>query len=398
MHTMKIRILSFCLLIMLLMSGAASAAPMTAGGSDAATSEGTVASSYPANEVAAGHSPTTGLPTTQTSYKPIMVQISNSAEARPHWNMSEADIVYEMIYWGPAHTRYSAIYNDVHPEMVGSIRSARVANCAIRQEWDCPLVFFGGQNMEGTSIYDFFRDYNVPTSFRFDGTGGGKGFSRVEERKNPHDAVAHISEMVNNYWPTNDDGSAYEPRVHAFRFSDQPTQGADTADEIHVVYEQSDYYPSYKYNPTERVYERWYNGAEQVDGLSGKRIVASNVIVQFCKLTFFNSSKQRPVIETVGKGAMDAFIDGRHTRGSWVRNSMDDRTVFVDMNGEEITFLPGKTFIQIIPMSSSFTYVRDDGTPVTMDFGAEVAAPEYDPAEPDDDIDNMEANTEGIDG
>lgn len=387
MLTKTTRILSLCLLLMIMMTSAASAAPMTTTNT---MPQAQTTGSYGTNEVFAGTSPTTGLQTGSELYRPLMVQISNSAEARPHWNLSEADIVYEMIYWGPAHTRYSAIYNDNHPELVGSVRSARLANCEIRQEWDCPFVFFGGQDMPGTSIYDFFSENNVPKAFRFDGTGNGKAFTRVSERQSPHNAVSNLSEIVNNYWPTNEDGSPYQPKSHAFRFSSQPSTGTDTAVEIDVIYDANAYHPSYTYNAAERVYERWYNGQEQYDGKTNKRIVASNVIVQFCDLSYYNSSRQRPVITTVGTGTMDAFIDGQHIRGKWVRNTMSDRTIFTDMNGEEITMLPGKTFIQMIPSSSEFSYLRADGTEMTVDSGTEVLPPMFDPNETEADIDNME--------
>ena len=80
---------------------------------------------YGVNEVPEGKSPTTGLDW-EGEYRPVLVQISNSDGARPHWNMSEADIVYESLLWGPGHTRYSCLFNDNHPEFVGAVRSARL--------------------------------------------------------------------------------------------------------------------------------------------------------------------------------------------------------------------------------------------------------------------------------
>ncbi|MDL2318638.1 DUF3048 domain-containing protein [Eubacteriales bacterium OttesenSCG-928-A19] len=388
MLTKKSRLLTLCLLVALASSSIAMAAPMTSNPDTMPKAYTTGAHS--ANEVLPGKSPITGLDW-EGDYRPLVVQISNSKEARPHWNFSEADVVYESIYWGPGHTRYTAIYSDNHPDYVGSIRSARVSHCEIRQEWDAPFVFFGGQDTSGTSIYDFFKANGVDAQFRIDGTKGGQGFSRESTRVNPHNAVADLAAMVANSWPTKEDGSPYEPKMHAYRFSTTPTYGADTAKEIHVIYDESDYYPHYTYNASERVYERWYNGEEQYDGRSNKRIVASNVIVQYADLSYFQNSRSRPVINMVGSGVMDAFIDGRHIRGSWERKTMNDRTVFVDGNGEEITMLPGKTFIQVIPSSATFTYIRDDNTEVEMAFGTEpVPTATFDQTESDAEIDKME--------
>ncbi len=167
--TKTLRMLAACLLLTLVVSSVAVAAPMT-------SNQTTMPHSYQTGvasiiEVPEGKSPVTGLDF-DGLYRPMVVQISNSAEARPHWNLSEADIVYESIYWGPAHTRYTAIYNDNHPDYVGSIRSARVNHCEIRQEWDAPFVYFGGQEDPGTSILDYFKQQGVERKFLINGILG----------------------------------------------------------------------------------------------------------------------------------------------------------------------------------------------------------------------------------
>lgn len=377
MVTKKLRMSVFFLLIVLFSSSIALAAPMTSNSTSMPKSFSTGA--YSSNEVFPGISPLTGLPY-DGEYRPIAVMISNAEGARPHWNLSEADIVYEGIYWGPNYTRYMAIYNDNHPELVGSVRSARLFNVDLREEWDCPIVFWGGQDQSGTSIYDFFKEYNVSTTFRFDGTrSGGPSLTRDPSRVSPHNAIANLSTIVANEWPKNDNGTPYEPKMHAYKFSESnPTRGSDTAKEIYVCYDEKEYFPSYTYNAEKHVYERWYNGKEQVDGKSGERIVASNVIVQFVNFSFYNNNASRPVYTLTGGGVMDAFIDGRHVRGTWVRDRLADRTLFLDMNGEEITLYPGKTYIQLLPMSYSFTYISDNGTENVMNVGTEVSAPVID--------------------
>lgn len=388
MLTKKIRLMTLCLMAIMLACTVASAAPMTTNVDTMPKAYSTGAHS--ANEVFPGKSPTTGLDW-EGDYRPVVVQISNSKEARPHWNFSEADIVYEAIYWGPSHTRYTLVYSDNHPDYVGAVRSARVYHCEIRQEWDAPFVFYGGQEASGTSIYDFFKANNVAANFRFDGINNGKGFSRDSTRVSPHNAVSNLQEVLAN-WPTDDDGNPYEPRSHAFSFSSTPSYGSDSAVEIHIPYDsdEKDYYPSYTFNSATREYERWYNGEEQYDGKTNKRIVASNVIVQFAELSFFQNSRSRPVVVLTGSGVMDAFIDGRHIRGTWERKGMNDRTVFVDMNGEELTLLPGKTFIQIVPNSQQYTYLRDDNAEVVVTHGADVRAATFDQSESDADMDKMD--------
>lgn len=378
MYTNKRRVLSCVLILAVLVSLPAFAAPMTS--NPFTMPKATSTGAHGANEVPEGKSPITGLNWTGT-YRPIVVQMENSTAARPHLNMSEADIVYEAVYWGPAHTRYTLIFNDNYPELVASVRSARVYHCEIRQEWDAPFVFWGGQQDKGTSIYDFMKENNVPDSFRFDGTKGGSynnALFRLSTRVSPHNAAANIKKLVEEYWPTNKEtGEPYRPRQHALKFSStSPTRGDKTAVEVNIRYdEKGEYNPMYTFNAQTREYERWYDGKEQIDGESGKRIVASNVIVQYCDLRFSNNIAARPIIPTTGTGPIDAFIDGQHIRGTWDRKQLADRTVFMDLAGNELTLLPGKTFIQIIPSFQTFTYTTDTGEVITCDVGMTVSRP-----------------------
>lgn len=371
MQARSIRTMIIWLLVILtLTAGSALAVPLT---SNTVTQRQGSGSAFSDNVVPYGKSPTTGLDW-EGEYKPVLVQISNVPAARPHWNLSEADIVYESILAGPSTTRLTALYSDNQPSFVGAVRSARLHHCSIRQEWDCPLAFWGGQRIKGTSIDDFFKEHGVTKEFQFDGTSKnqkddpryeGLGRSSGEfARPNPHDAYANIEWLVANMYPQN-----YTPRNHAFQFTDTPAQGFDSAIEISIPYGEGDYHPSYLYNDALRVYERSYNGDPEFDGFSNARLAASNVIVQRAKHTYFNNIASRPIIELTGEGQADIFIGGRHIRGKWIRKNYDDRTVFVDMTGVEVQFLPGKTYIQIVPNTLEYTYTRSDGSviPSTVD-------------------------------
>ncbi len=331
-------------------------------------------------------SPTTGLAATG-AYRPVIVEIDNDVDARPHLNMSEADIVYECIFWGPGYTRYTLVFNDSHPDYVGSVRSSRMYVCVLRQEWDAPFVFWGGQTSKGPcNIIDYFTEHGVTEDFLFSANRlynetqmmqvtrpvgvhfrmgdrprtGANGVAIV--RNGARDAAANIKLVAEQYWPQNEDGTSYEPRGHAYLFSDTPTRGDGTAVAIDIQYDNKGVYaPSYTFSPEDRVYERWYRGREQFDGMTGKRIAASNVIVQYVNISYSENIASRPMVGLIGAGPIDAFIDGRHIRGTWTREGDNSRTIFADESGEELTLLPGKTFIQILPMEHTFTYTDADG-------------------------------------
>lgn len=318
---------------------------------------------------------TTGLPTDKP-YRPVLAVIDNSESARPPLNLSEADIVYEGLIWTPDHTRYVAVYNDNHPNLIGGLRGARVYQTELRQAWDAPLVHWGGQGVDGTSIYDYYDAHLVQPDFRWDALTfqGSKfeAFGRVKDRVSPHNAVANLAMLVENEWPKDPEtGEPYTPRASGLSFSDTPTQGKTSAATISFDYDTllyesnavgADYRPMYTYNQKTRLYERWYNGMEQIDGQTGERIVASNVLIQYCAFDLYEQNSARPLMELVGEGPLDAFIDGLRIRGTWARKTADSQTEYFDENGDPLLLMPGKTFIQLVPPEVVLSIEAEDGT------------------------------------
>ena len=77
-------------------------------------------------------------------YKAVAVLINNSAVARPHYGLSQADVVYEVIKEEYMETRFMAIFEGEFPEKVGPLRSIRVPFVRIFNEWQTALVHYGG--------------------------------------------------------------------------------------------------------------------------------------------------------------------------------------------------------------------------------------------------------------
>lgn len=301
---------------------------------------------------------TTGLETDQP-YRPILVQINNAREARPIAGLSQADIVYESIYWGPAHTRYLAVYNDTYPEKVGSIRDTRVFFNELREMWDCPYVFFESRG-EGESLAQsttFFKRNKTPPDMLLDGvksTSSDFAF-KDEAKRSPHNVMANLSSVMEKRWPTGDDGEPYEPQLPTLLFADSPSAGTEPATTVDIVYGAKAYAVRYVYDEAARQYNRWYDGFPQMDE-AGTEITASNVIVQYVEHTFVDGERSLPVIQTVGSGPIDAFIDGTHIKGTWERDEMGEWVRYLDENGEALVLLPGKTFIQLVPQTMAISY------------------------------------------
>ena len=89
-----------------------------------------------------GISITTGLPTDQKDARVMICQMDNEPGARPQRGIGSADIVYETEIYDGGYTRYTAVFNDVIPEQVEAVRSARIVNVDIYSEYGGAFVHF----------------------------------------------------------------------------------------------------------------------------------------------------------------------------------------------------------------------------------------------------------------
>lgn len=80
--------------------------------------------------------------------RPILVSVgiaSNGQAAgigkRAPWGIHEADIVYEIMMYETGQTRLTCLFQSQFPETVGPVRSARMSQFYLREEWDAAFVF-----------------------------------------------------------------------------------------------------------------------------------------------------------------------------------------------------------------------------------------------------------------
>lgn len=320
----------------------------------------TLAISAPA-ETSGETSQTTGLPTDKP-YRPILVVVSNSEAARPPWGLSEADVVYEEIIWGPYHTRYLGLFNDCYPEKAGSMRGARVFDVEMRQAWDCPIAHAGGQQRAGTDIYMFFKALDVPGSMRIDPVRTSTANDYVQReasRPIPHNMTLDIKRWAEDRWPADNNGKPYAPRDNGLRFDDSPTRGRTHEDTILLAYGE-EYQASYAYDAEESVYIRRYNGEMMVDAYTQAPYTYSNVIVQVCQLWYYDDSPACPVIMTTGGGLITAYIAGQRIEGTWLREKITDAITYCDGDGNPLLLARGKTFVQVVPPGMYASHEGDD--------------------------------------
>lgn len=283
------------------------------------------------------------------TYKAVAVLINNSAIARPHYGLSQADVVYEVIKEEYMETRFMAIFEGEFPEKVGPLRSIRVPFVRIFNEWQTALVHYGGagsvaqdgtKNPDSVNALDLLNTIYVP--YRFDAVSGinDSYFFRTNDKPAPHNAFIALEDASKDF-----------PDVWAkdhFSFDEEDFSiSDDVATELEIDYPtETANKVTYVFDQTAGYYNRFINDKAHVDALNDTQIQATNVIVQYAEHTEVHGYV---LVEFKYAGEADYFINGKHISGYWIKDFEDDFTHWFTDEKEELVILPGTTFIQIVP-------------------------------------------------
>lgn len=294
---------------------------------------------------------TTGKPTSEPAHT-MVCQMDNEPPARPQVGIGSADIVYETETYNGGYTRYTAVFNDIIPDQIEAIRSARIVHADIYSEYNGAFIHFGGQKYEGSSVYDYFGTLNIGK--RWDGIGYDNGsqnsdFYRDRSRRAPNNVICRLHNLLEK---TDWTGITCKSPLKFSAYPVIPAAG-ENVNSFSVPY-RSGYTPSYEWDPTIAKYKRLYNGNPYVDGGTGEQVTCDNIIVQSVDYSWYSGESDRPKVTTTGTNKCDYFIAGKHITGYWVRDNITTNTVYYDDNGNEVLFNPGTTYIQFLKSEKSF--------------------------------------------
>lgn len=296
--------------------------------------------------------------------RPIAVMVDNEKTALPHYGVSDADIVYELMNStkNGRITRLMPIVKDWQSiTQFGSIRSARPTNFMIAAEWNAILCHDGGpyyindfvypkksytnnlsggfarfpngKQMEYTEYITYNSYTNPNTGKSYDGLG-----KRIE--------AAHYSTEYNDYYPG-----------QHFIFSDTELTLSDTHSDAFAATEVdlSGCFPHnssmLKYNDEIGKYEYYEYGSVYVDeGNNNQHLTFENVILQKVNYTQLDENGYM-IYNCVISSPWDAYLlqNGEAIPITWVKYGEGERTVFWNKDGTEIVLNTGKTYIAMVP-------------------------------------------------
>lgn len=286
-------------------------------------------------------------PLTGTGSKPsgpvVGVKVDDTAPARPHAGLNAADIVYVEPAEGGL-TRLLAVYASHRPDTLGPVRSVRGNDPELLAQYGpVALAFSGGAANE---LQIFHRSPLVDASV----DARPDAYRRDPARPVPYNLFLNLnklSQQVRNASGVRDVGFHWAT-------SDSQVDKAPAATRMSVL--TGNTRVSFRWDGAAHQWVRETDGRTDV-GTDGKPIAATNVLVQFCRVTedlsdIDQAGNPSPYTHTVGSGRAVLFRDGHVIEGTWSRGKPSDPTRYTDGAGKRMLLRPGGAWVLLVATNS----------------------------------------------
>ncbi len=295
-------------------------------------------------------SPLSGLygPEEKVNRRPIAIMFDNHPRARWQSGLKDAEIIYEFQVEAP-YTRYMGLFLMNDPEQVGPIRSSRPYFVTKVLEYDAVYVRVGGSNQAMLDI----KNLKVAD---IDGlTSSNKVFWRLSHKKIPHNLYSSMEVLRKTQ---EDRKYKMQGDYTGFLFKEDPEdiQGQD-ANKILIQY-RKDNKTEYIYDQEAKVYTRYKDGDLHIDESDESPLMAKNIIIQPV-ITRVIDNEGRLAIDLEGQGQGLYISHGKSVEIKWSKESRSSRTIYMDLEDNELVLNPGVTWIQMVNLNTEI--IIDEG-------------------------------------
>ncbi len=282
--------------------------------------------------------------------RPMAIMVDNESTALPHYGMTEADVVYEIMN-STANgriTRFMAIVKDWGKiEQFGSIRSTRPTNIMLAAEWNAVLCHDGGP---------FYVDEWLAKKYSANFSGG---FTRVNNGKSreftEYVCTGDLDKKFSNSKYSTEYNEFY-PGQHYF-FSDTEIDLSDVGDtidctEIELPFPHNS--SRLEYNSETGTYDYFEYGKAHTDPQHGNaQLTFKNLLIQ--NTTFSQLDENGYLIYNAIDSGRDAYYitNGKAIEVTWIKAGESEPTIYLDKKtGEQIELNTGKTYVALVPSDS----------------------------------------------
>jgi hypothetical protein len=293
--------------------------------------------------------PLTGIGTNENiNNRAIAVMVNNHPKARPQSGLNKADIVYELLAEGNV-TRFLAIFQSEKPENIGPVRSAREYYIELAKGYD-GLFIAHGYSPDAKEKLDR-GEIDHLNGMQYDGTL----FKRSSDRIAPHNSYITYDKILegakkNNY------SMEHPPSPIPFLTEAQQAELTGTpATNVTVPYlNDSTFTAIYEYDAAIGKYTRSSDGEQTIDLNSKEPILLDNVFIVETDHQTIDSAGRRQIDLTSGGNAY-LIQKGKLREVQWTN---DNGRILPVIDGEVGGFVPGKTWINIIPSNPGLAAIK----------------------------------------
>jgi len=276
--------------------------------------------------------------------RPVAIMFDNHPRARWQSGINKAEIVYEFLVEAP-YTRYMGIFLINEPELIGPIRSARPYFITTLLEYDPVYVRVGGseeakKDVKALKVADIDGLYSG-AFWRYTKTG-------KKEPNNMYTSMEAIRKEQKRL------GYKETGNYEGFNFNqkDIDIEGL-SANSILIEYNKENT-TKYVYDLEQKVYNRYKDGKVHIDEYDNKGVTAKNIIIQEAETKTIDNDG-RLAINLIGKGKGKFITNGKVIDITWKKESRQDKTIFSDIDNNEIILNPGITWIQVTKTKPNIT-------------------------------------------
>ena len=311
--------------------------------------------------------PLSGLPTAAgaaTNRKPLLIKIDNAPAARPHYAITQADMVFEIIVEGGV-TRLAAVFQAQDPATIGGVRSARLVDRSLTPMVRGALVY-SGTSAYAWSLISKDADQGKYVELSAD---HAQGYFRVNFRAAPYNLFTSAANQRQNLKQLGAETANDIPKWAFLVSQDHPAAlagmtGGVPATEITIPYRADTSAVSYQYDAATKTYARFQNAAgravRDVDALTNKPVAATDVVIIQTEIwdvpdIVDAAGALSNDMRMTGTGPATVFRDGLRQEGIWSRKDDNAPFTFKNAAGEQILLSPGQPWIHVIPNEMKVT-------------------------------------------
>ncbi|MEN2768127.1 DUF3048 domain-containing protein [Ornithinibacillus xuwenensis] len=301
-------------------------------------------SAEPAEPVYENVYPLTGIGTNEPIDNRIVgVMVNNHGNARPQTGLSKADVVFEILAEGMI-TRFLALYHSEQPEVVGPVRSAREYYFDLADRYGALYVYHGAANFVNDMLDDRGIDHIDGAHYDND----GYLFKRESFRVAPHNSYLLFNHVYDIATELGYDVKADHAPMPFLESDEIAAIDGEAASHVEIVYSNNPMeIVEYEYDASTEKYTRYNDREMTVELNTEEPIQVDNILIVETHHEVFDDAGRRE-IDVYSGGNAYLIQKGKAQQLQW--ENRDGKIVPVK-DGKVVGFVPGKTWINVIPTS-----------------------------------------------